>query len=985
MLDKPKYTQILGVPRKELIPSKGVYRRTIQNFSFADPTHQSDSPALTNYRYVVLDIDKDIRQVAPLLAESEQLKPLLHEFKELYETYELHPRLVLDTVRHLVQYAFGLDEPYRGELIVRLSASFGKPRNTFFRGHVYVPLTESVSVDDIQMAIYNLSYVDRTPYFNPTQPIFTAGPIKDMLSGSGGSGNGSGNAPTTEVIQIEDGTRTVLKEQDTITPLSNFTSLKSSRIMFSKGDGTYMDHRAVTEYAQTAILARTDEKKQHRRPRTSRGQEAEKQLPATQLSGKRGAFNRMAVKEDEFSISTWLSNYGYVAANDFGRASDVTVGKRWLAPDSSSGQPGTIVFNDGYVVEYHENGIINTLGAKYLPNKRAFSAYDLWYIHAEQLQNPGKFRRMVDRAISADHDYRSVWCKRIATMVSHIQKGMPTQDIEDLVSDILNEVYYHGLKQFQREQVYTAITTAVRDLEIKDYKLPKATLERKFKNIANENAIEYSQINAANADTTNAITFLDTTQVYRMDDGSYLAETSTEDSMLILRTREEKENYLGSLMIERSNSPHDWNSSKIRSSVAAILKEIEFRYSQGRQKSLNILESAFLFKTHKHVDRRVAINFRTGETFHPSLDQHVMHTLPFTLEEYEKQKHRPFKETSFGKFLLSTFENRTDNIKHVRDVFTYVLKQDRDQQKVQLFIGLSRSGKSTLKNLLVELAGSINTIELLAQNASNEFSLSNLHAHTRLIIFNEFNMGEKMRRNMATFNMIKAASGRDTLFANAKFESPRSVKTNLLPIIIANQTPMITDPALTARIKVIRFNKSFHLQSQKAGIEFWNRLKSDLSFIFQWAMTNPRYDGKNDTLDWLESDISREDFRNTRTEADVYGTFFENYLCEATDDYTIIREELIEVFKWYYASIRGYDVNEADIMPQRFGINQIQRRIPSAKTCKVHVSASRQKIPGTEDRLPTGSRKWGIRGVKWRDYEGMIRELTPFSEVLDDD
>lgn len=941
LLNKPLITQILGAPISTLSTADKV-RRTAQNFSFSLPGVSTEAPITISYNYLILDIDKAITPY------HSKIKQRLNEFKQAYEEYDVDEDLLHKTVRAILAHTFR--KVYKGPIYFRASASFGKSKSPWVRGHIYIPLSTALSIDELAAFTYAQEHVDHTPYFNSTQPIFTAAPIKYANANLRAT-----NIKTRDQADIS---------PEDESPLALFPKLKRS--YYWPGNEESLDVELIQKQYSQEILTRKEYSP------------SSKLLPATELSGKRGAFNRVARSHEKFSIDRWLTNHGYVYING---SSGI---HRYLSPYSQSGSAGAVVFPDGYLVDFHESSPLKDIidQNKLIKDKKIFTAYDLWYLDGVQLENPNAFKRMVDQAIALDPLYQKVWHEKLDMMTTFISSSLSPQDIDEIIRGILEEVFYAGLKEDKRHRVFEAISAKVASLKIKDFKRPVSKLQKLFKEVTKDFAAEYATVHPANTDTQNAKSFVEATQLFKMPDGTYVAENTKGDMLTLLRTEEELQSYAQSQIPRKSNAPLDWTHGKIVSTAKTIVLEIRGRAEAGEQSSLRVSEELYMLKG---TDKRRAINFKTGELHSPLLNEFIIKELPFTQEEYDFQKEWKFEETHWGQFLMSSFEGYEANIEHIRDLMTFIMMPERPGQSMFGLIGITRSGKSTIKNILSQLLGRKFAMEKMFKDLNDQFALSELTQLTRLFTINEFNIGTLSRAaTQDAVNFLKALSGDDSVTVRRMHTDPNEVHPVAVPLLVSNETPHINDPAFIARLRVIKFRRSF-LHAVRNTLEFQENLKKELPFIFEWLRTNPRYkDGK---LEFLDSEVSRQDLAEVEEEADPVGTFCKLYV-EENPKGSISRTELGVAFKHYWEMTMGEDPPEGyqqkflSIPILRSHLHTLQhrrqRRWIKKKEYDVLLPEAKAKLGGYK-----GVKETFLNGVDWKDKNTMTKHFSPFSDLPD--
>jgi len=953
LIEKPKITQILGVPRDNLTDPK--VRRILKNFSFAPPTAESDEPITTKTQYLILDIDRPPDPDTLDLTDDQKNKILhiLNTFEEKYETFELEEKDVLSAARFLLSLAFRVS--YKGEMFVRLSGSFGKPSTPFFRGHIYVPLTRPVGLDDIAAILYGIPFVDHTPYFNPTQPVFTSGPVI-LTPTSTGVEQGYGE----DGSYIESPTPTPGRN-----PLSDHTLLE--RCYYDEGDG----HALPSDVLQKLYIGEIKSRWQSRTDQSSQQSEG-KVLPATELAGKKGAFNRVAVDlKSPYNANNWLLKNGYTPS----LTTENSV--RYISPQSTSGRAGTILFTDGYIYEFHEQSPLQSLARKHSPDRSVFTAYDLWYLDAKEMGNLPRFKHYVDKLVERDPNYQNVWTTVIQNGCSFLSPDITQRESNDIIKGMLEEVFHMGIRPDNRRQIYDVICSKVREMNIKDYKFTHSKLDKLYKEVTQDFAEESNTLHPGNSDSQNAHGYLERSQMFHHPKGDlWITESSKGDMLIPMWSVRELRSHVENLIPKKSSAPFKWNDGKIQSSARAVIREFEVRKSSGNEPFVNAKETTFLFAD---TESRVGIDVTTRAVFYPMLSHFVLHKLPFSRAEYEIQKTYAFDDTNWGKFLNSSFYGEEDNIEHLRDFFTYLFMPDRPGQVMLALIGVPRSGKSTIKNIMSALVGRDYKLETSFKSLKDAFGLSSLSSLTRLFILNEFNISGGKEVKQEITDLLKSIAGADSVTCRRMYQGPTEVHPIALPVLLSNYIPNITDRAMWERIRLIEFKKSFMVESMERSFEFKQELEAELPFIFHWALSNPRYDGR--TITWHRSDTMNKNKERAVIQASPYDHFISKYFEEGHPHDKIFRLEIRMMFEFFWNEMFGEDLDYDDLnIGRKLDIRAFRKIFPGAASAKKKISL-RVRENKMNQHFP--ERDWCISGVRWRDYEGMIKEFSPFIDYVD--
>ena len=926
LIKQSTVTQILGAPTdaalKEQANSLPV-RRTKQNFDFY--TDPDVSSASIPYNYVALDIDNLPEQ-------------LYHpEFKEAYNEQRLTEHLLGSQVNLILHEIFGRpDIP----AILRLSGSFGTHEKPKFKGHVFVPLTALMPVEDISLFLARFGWIDITPYRNPTQPLFTSGPI----------------------CQSED-----------LDPLSVTRHNIPRLCMFNKLDSpvdpsilySLLNTAAPKDGSQVASLK-------------NRGKHT--QAHASMLPGLKGVFNRAAESDSTMSVRQVLSVLGYTSENN----------SRYLSPNSGSDLPGAIIFPDGFLVDFHDNSPVNELASEHDPRPvssthvqiRRYSAYDLHFLLARSKDELKQFKAKVKHLSSRDPIYQSYWEKEIQSRMSYIIQDMTASQIEPILQGLVDDIFYAGLTGFRRQTLFDEIVAKVKDLKLKGVKVTKASLHDMYSTLRKKLSIDQLDVHPANPAAINMRALNELVVFSRIpkSTGTYLMENEESNRLQLLTSQTELESRLFRV-INKLTTDEGWTSGKIRDTIEYTVRDVNS--TPDHKIEIKTSPHVFSFKPEKYSDPLVGYNIRTHQQINITLQDAVLHQLPFTQDEFnnkiEKYKNTPFGETVWGKFLTDSLEE-PEKINYLRQFMSYLFLPERKAQIILALIGVTRSGKSTIKNLLTELLPRPYSIEKSPKTLGTDLSsLHDLTSMTRLLVVNEFNAQEISRSKALgqIVNELKSMSGRDEVTTRSMRENVTGTKTDALPLLISNELPTITDSAFQSRLHLIKFNKSFPSGND---VIFQQSLLEELPYIFNWAITNPKIQHVNKPYKTVAIELKRPtgtmkvEKDQLAKDMNLIGYFIRSYFVEDPEGWVSKKD-----FKHYYCCFFQNETGSTftdETKLNQLGLPDFRNIFPQTKA--LLSSKTRQPI------VPApGIREWGISGIRWRDPDGMTAALSEFAEFLE--
>lgn len=697
----------------------------------------------------------------------------------------------------------------------------------------------------------------------------------------------------------------------------------------------------------------------------ARRKDSSSYLPATELPDEKGVFNRAAKLSDEYSIHQWLVKHGYTPAPN----------NRYVSPTSTSNQPGLTIYPGGYVHDFHDNSPIQDLLKKYSRSSRStLSAYDLHRLSHKDAGTLHKFKHQTDSLCAADPIFQSYWEDRIRNAISFVAESSTIPELEAIINALVEDIFIAKLSHGRKQGLFSQIVRLTPKVD--GYKVNLGTLNKIYISLRQSLASELMEVHPDNKDYLNAKAFLDQTRIYRNNTGNFwIIEAMKGDRMELVNSTEEISRKTSRMVRDLSTDPTSWNLGKLQSTTQAILKTAMEEADDPDYTIPKAQDQIFAFS-----DSSRGVDILTGETLDINLDTFVLHTLPFTEAQYNNRGSGP----NWHAFLDSTFKNTPDRITQVRDLYSYLLLPKRKTHLIYALVGLPRSGKSSIKNIIREILGESRYMETSPESLRDDFGLSRLTTETRLLIVNEFNASEMKRRNGFTqsagkiVNTLKIISGRDEVIVREMRENPVAIRTDALPIILSNELPTISDRAFQDRLQIIKFDKMFAEEAQRDTGEFMSGLMSELPYIFHWAMEQCK------DFKFHITEQGQRDKEEVTQVMDIHGGFFRRYL-KADPTGWVSKKELRHFFGAYYYKRRGYAPDEPALSSRKFGVDKMKQSYPFVYVKRANTKLIEQtkasNIPGNlKDSLEP--REWGFGGVTWDNLDDMIKELSEFSDYL---
>jgi len=189
-------------------------------------------------------------------------------------------------------------------------------------------------------------------------------------------------------------------------------------------------------------------------------------------------------------------------------------------------------------------------------------------------------------------------------------------------------------------------------------------------------------------------------------------------------------------------------------------------------------------------------------------------------------------------FLKSIWGSVTSNRSEcLREWVGHMMLPDVTQQKIAVFHGLSRSGKSTIGKIMHKLIGKNNSVATSLHMLTSDHGLSSLVGKTMAILY-DAHLPSKANSDKA-IEILKSISGGDPQIINRKFYDPYTTLLTTRLVMICNEMPKLNDSgnALINRILPFRFDISFFGQE---NTELESQLSLELGGIAIWAIEGIR-------------------------------------------------------------------------------------------------------------------------------------------------
>lgn len=226
----------------------------------------------------------------------------------------------------------------------------------------------------------------------------------------------------------------------------------------------------------------------------------------------------------------------------------------------------------------------------------------------------------------------------------------------------------------------------------------------------------------------------------------------------------------------------------------------------------------------------------------------------------------------------------------LQELMGYFCVFDSSWEVFGILLGESRTGKSTVANVLEHLLGSDNISNLGLERFSGNFGLEELAEKLLNISADIGNLPAVAE------GQIKAISSRDRISFDRKHKSSLNIRPEARLLFIGNHMPRFKDRsnAIQDRALIITFDRSRPLVKRKRYLA--NNLRAEIAGIFNWAMEGLRR--LRETQAFTVPPRMTEELAQMKYMANPALAFLENFV-EASDSGFVPTTHLFDAyFSW---------------------------------------------------------------------------------------
>jgi P4 family phage/plasmid primase-like protien len=284
-------------------------------------------------------------------------------------------------------------------------------------------------------------------------------------------------------------------------------------------------------------------------------------------------------------------------------------------------------------------------------------------------------------------------------------------------------------------------------------------------------------------------------------------------------------------------------------------------------------------------------------------------------------------------FLNDVFENDSESIDTLQEVFGYCVTPNTSLQKMFMILGPTRSGKGTIARIFEAMLGTVNVSGSNFSSLAGNFGLQPLRGKLAAI-FPDVRVGGRSDVQ-AIVEKLLCITGEDNVVVDEKYKKQWSGIITARLLLISNEVPQLMDVsnALTNRFVFLETRKSY-LGNEDTALS--KRLYAELPYILNWAL-----DGRERLLKrgkFIQPNASAYIKDDMRRIGSPISAFVEDR-CVIGDNHEITKQQLFDAYI-HWCTDMGYKFHKH--------MNTFARdllvAVPSIKRAKKSQEHSRMPI-----------------------------------------
>ncbi len=254
--------------------------------------------------------------------------------------------------------------------------------------------------------------------------------------------------------------------------------------------------------------------------------------------------------------------------------------------------------------------------------------------------------------------------------------------------------------------------------------------------------------------------------------------------------------------------------------------------------------------------------------------------------EYDPNAKCPLWE----KFLHDVFFGKQDVINFVKQAVGYSFLKDIPTAALFLLIGEGSNGKSVYINTITNLFGEENVANINLHQMSDEYYIQDLFG--KMVNLSS----ESSHKKRIDTEIIKAAVAGDWISGRLPYKPPSKFKPYAKHFLSINNIPKNDDLSYgwERRIYPIEFNRLF--SEKDADKQMTNKLKSELSGIFNWALEGYR-NLRNQGYNFIESASINQAKENYKNQSNSVYNFIASTLSKADENSILFLKDVFDKYK----------------------------------------------------------------------------------------
>ncbi len=297
-----------------------------------------------------------------------------------------------------------------------------------------------------------------------------------------------------------------------------------------------------------------------------------------------------------------------------------------------------------------------------------------------------------------------------------------------------------------------------------------------------------------------------------------------------------------------------WEGKKeacTRSLVAEVIEAVRAKVWTTRKDSL-----PFWFREGPPVKDLIPfangiLNVSDWRLLPPTPDFVCHYSLPY---DYQPQAKCPL----WLEFLASVYEGEEARVKLLQEWFGYCMTADISHHKMLGLVGVQRSGKGTILQILRRLVGEANATAFSLPSLCTPFGMQGLLGK-QVALISEVEI-ERHPNKAAIVEGIKKVTGADLVEVNRKHQTTVSTVLPVKFIFCANSMPLLFDgsQALADRVMLLEHKRSFLGREDK---ELLGKLEEEVEGVAAWSLEGLRRLRLNKWFGEVDSGTKRRFYR----------------------------------------------------------------------------------------------------------------------------